>query len=159
MHMTSHSGPVSTIAESSRIAQSSRDTGVECRSAECSVVLTHCGCFIYSSAICADESSRCIVKSICKQCKSVELEQTFTWWHTNFGQLDVPSDAGCPLDHEYKCKHIGHPGKCKYVCFNCKKWWDDCGDLDCGCSRKELGLCSECDTSSELSSESDGDVE
>merc|ERR1712224_938007 len=78
----------------------------------------------YDVTLWSDESSRCMVKSICKQCKSVELEQTFTWWHTSFGQLDVPSDVGCPLDHEYKCKHIGHPGKCKYVCFNCKKWCD-----------------------------------
>ena len=61
-----------------------------------------------------------VVKAICKTCgECVELEHTFGLWHDNILQHELPEDVGCPLNHEYKCSHMGHKGKCKMICQEC----------------------------------------
>merc|ERR1712070_382840 len=65
-----------------------------------------------------------VVKAICKSDKCVELEHTFIRWHHEFGPLEAPDDAGCPQNHEWKCKHLGHPGECRHRCFGCDAWLD-----------------------------------
>merc|ERR1712006_1738 len=64
-----------------------------------------------------------IVTAICKRDKCVELEHTFALTHTQFGLLEVPDGAGCPQDHEWKCAHLGHKGKCRHRCMDCGGWW------------------------------------
>lgn len=89
-----------------------------------------------------------IVTAICKRDKCVELEHTFALTHTQFGLLEVPDGAGCPQDHEWKCAHLGHKGKCRHRCMDCGGWWDCCycpADSECSecpeCSDDEGSVC------------------
>ena len=74
------------------------------------------------------------ITEICVTChECVELRQHFAVWDY-YLELDLPAsrDIGCPLNHEYKCSHLGHEGACKYVCPECDGWWDDV-QLQCRC--------------------------
>ena len=57
-----------------------------------------------------------------------------------------------PLNHEYKCSHMGHAGACKYACCVCDGYWDDV-QLQCGCgfdrSLDDSRLCAVCPESQE----------
>merc|ERR1712159_974102 len=106
-------------------------------------------------------ASQLVVKATCNTCGDcVELEHTFTLCHDHILQFELPDDMGCPLDHEYKCSHMGHKGKCKMICMECGEWWDDDGDqgeengLSCRCMRSSSGMCAH-----EQSTEGDSDGE
>ena len=96
------------------------------------------------STVSDNRTESIIVKAICKRDKCVELEHTFSWAHTQFGLLEMPDDAGCPTDHEYKCEHLGHKGQCQRRCFACGGWWNYVSVHHCPEYPSECSECSEC---------------
>ena len=98
------------------------------------------------------KGDKAIVTAVCPCGESVELEHSFTQYHHGLGDLVLPEDVGCPLDHEWKCIHLGHKGECRYRCFSCDEWWNDSKSLACKC------ICSACESESsgDESSEDEG---